>query len=291
MSIIPATRRLATCVCIVLTMPLSGRGQQRSTPEAVGNPLTTEAVLGAPFSADAITIVQEVLGDGTRIERNATARFYRDRAARVRIEQQIMGSDAHVASINPLTRVTVYPDPTTNVVYTLDTAARTAHPGPRGIAALAVGGGSTYAFPLGGARFLIFNRGHRLRGLSLLGEGATEVELLGSRRIEGVECVGRRVTVTLSVGEGGAQPMTVIEERWESPELRLLVYSSSSDPRTGVIEYRLKNVARVEPAADLFEVPPDYRLVTDSSDGSWLGLENAEYPDGTKREAARRRDK
>ena len=45
---------------------------------------------------------------------------------------------------------------------------------------------------------------------------------------------------------------------WESPELKILISATSSDPRAGDIEYRLTNVRRVEPPPDLFVVPPDY---------------------------------
>jgi hypothetical protein len=40
----------------------------------------------------------------------------------------------------------------------------------------------------------------------------------------------------------------------------MLVYSRNSDPRTGVVEYRLTNINRSEPPADLFVIPPDYTV-------------------------------
>ena len=51
------------------------------------------------------------------------------------------------------------------------------------------------------------------------------------------------------------------DERWESPELKVLVYSRQSDPRTGVVEYRLTNIIRSEPPPDLFVLPPDYTVL------------------------------
>jgi hypothetical protein len=40
----------------------------------------------------------------------------------------------------------------------------------------------------------------------------------------------------------------------------MLIYSRNSDPRTGVVEYRLTNISRAEPPADLFMIPPDYTI-------------------------------
>ena len=40
----------------------------------------------------------------------------------------------------------------------------------------------------------------------------------------------------------------------------MLIYSRNSDPRTGVVEYRLTNINRAEPPADLFTIPSDYTI-------------------------------
>jgi hypothetical protein len=41
----------------------------------------------------------------------------------------------------------------------------------------------------------------------------------------------------------------------------MVISSRFSDPRTGVVEYRLTNINRTEPRADLFTVPADYTVV------------------------------
>ena len=89
---------------------------------------------------------------------------------------------------------------------------------------------------------------------------ATE-ESLGTRQIEGVKATGRKTTTIIPTGQiGNDRPIEITDERWESPELRMLVYSRNSDPRTGVVEYRLTNINRAEPPADLFMVPSDYTI-------------------------------
>ena len=88
------------------------------------------------------------------------------------------------------------------------------------------------------------------------------VEQLGTRQIEGVKATGRRTTVIIPTDRvGNDRAMQITDERWESPELSLVVYSRYSDPRTGVIEYKLTTIRRSEPAADLFQVPSDYTVI------------------------------
>jgi hypothetical protein len=92
------------CLCLVAGIPRAGVSQEGILAELVCGPLTGRPTLDAPFSADAITTIRQTLGDGSPIERSAMARYYRDRAGRVRIEQVISGNgrirlnrDPHVA--------------------------------------------------------------------------------------------------------------------------------------------------------------------------------------------------
>jgi len=81
--------------------------------------------------------------------------------------------------------------------------------------------------------------------------------------------IGRKVTSTIAAGQiGNDRPIEITDERWESAELRMLVYSRSSDPRTGVVEYRLTNINRSEPPADLFTIPADYTVVEPAEPGA-----------------------
>jgi hypothetical protein len=86
-------------------------------------------------------------------------------------------------------------------------------------------------------------------------------ESLGTRQFEGVRAVGRKLTTMIPVGQiGNDRAIEITDERWESPELRMLIYSRNSDPRTGVVEYKLTNINRSEPPADLFAIPSDYTV-------------------------------
>jgi hypothetical protein len=242
----------------------------RATPAAT-DVLTGPVVTDAPFSADATTTVTQTLGDGTRIEQNTTAKFYRDRAGRVRREQTILGLGALNNGGNAQT-ITVDPDPGDGTAYTLDPMTRTARRVPR------------MTMPAGIR--LNFN-GVVLQGPALAprsggaGNRPTE-ETLGTRQFETVKAIGRKTTTIIPAGQiGNDRPIEITDERWESPELKMLVYSRNSDPRTGVVEYRLTNINRAEPPAELFMVPPDYTINEPSPGGRGGGRGGREAGAGT----------
>jgi hypothetical protein len=86
-------------------------------------------------------------------------------------------------------------------------------------------------------------------------------EDLGSQIIEGIAATGTRTTTTIPAGSiGNEQPIVIVSEQWFSPELKVLVMTKHSDPRSGETTYRLTNIAQSEPARSLFEVPADYTL-------------------------------
>jgi hypothetical protein len=89
----------------------------------------------------------------------------------------------------------------------------------------------------------------------------TKTEKLESRSFDGVQAEGVRYTTTIAAGEiGNEQPIQIVNERWYSPELQVVVMTRHSDPRFGETTYRLTNITRSEPAATLFQVPSDYTL-------------------------------
>jgi hypothetical protein len=228
----------------------------RTAFEVLDGPVVTEA----PFSAEAITTVTQVLGDGTRIEQTTTARFFRDRGGRVRREQTIAGLGALNGRGNAET-ITIDPDPGDATAYTLDPATRTARRAPRIVFS---------SVTLGPA--IRLNSGAvMLNGDPVAARPVwrATAEQLGTRQFDGVKAVGRKSTSVIPTGDiGNDRPIEITDERWESPELRMLVYSRTSDPRTGVVEYRLTNINRSEPPADLFTIPADYTVVEPSEPGA-----------------------
>jgi hypothetical protein len=192
------------------------------------------------------------------------ARYYRDGLGRVRVEQMISGSDE--------LRITVAPDPASPAIYTIDPTTRTMSRGLRFAADQAIGGGDTFALPLGGVRFLIFLRPQAWRHIGVVGFDSIEKVSLGSRRSGGIGTTGSRTTVTVSDKKfDHGRPFEVVEERWDSPDLNLLIESTYADPRIGMIQFQLTNISRVEPRSELLEVPADYTVRTDGKN-SWISL-------------------
>ena len=73
---------------------------------------------------------------------------------------------------------------------------------------------------------------------------------------------GFRRTTTIAAGAiGNERPIVVTTDEWTSPDLKVVVLSEHSDPRTGTTTYKLVNVKRGDPPATLFQVPADYTVV------------------------------
>jgi hypothetical protein len=95
----------------------------------------------------------------------------------------------------------------------------------------------------------------------ILPRGKGEQKPLGTREFDGIKADGTMTSYTIPAGQiGNEKPIVVTSERWFSPELHVVVYAKNSDPRTGDTIYRLANVKRGEPPADLFKVPADYKV-------------------------------
>jgi hypothetical protein len=88
--------------------------------------------------------------------------------------------------------------------------------------------------------------------------GKGETRSIGTRDFGGVKAEGTQTTHTIQAGEiGNEKPIVITSERWFSPELHVVVFAKTVDPRIGETSYRLVNLKRDEPAADLFKAPAD----------------------------------
>jgi hypothetical protein len=84
---------------------------------------------------------------------------------------------------------------------------------------------------------------------------------LGSRDFDGVRADGKKTMWTIPAGRiGNNLPIEIVSERWHSPDLNVVVFTRHADPRSGERTYRLENIKREEPSAELFKVPADYAL-------------------------------
>lgn len=263
-------------------------------------------VKGAPYSAQAVTESVQTLSDGNRIVRKNTAQLYRDTEGRTRREQTV-GNFGPIAFPAGETPQTVFiNDPVSGYSYILDPSSRTARKMPRmelrfkteeGAAAgqkaerealRKVEVERTFNTRVSGPE--AHGSGTTVTVITQSGpEGATFVrqsakheaktEKLEARSFDGVSAEGERSTVTIPAGEiGNEQPIEVVDERWYSPELQVVVMTRHSDPRYGETTYRLTNISRTEPAATLFQVPSDYAVKDVNAPGVGVGVRRMRRP-------------
>jgi hypothetical protein len=244
----------------------------------------TEAVTGAPYSAEAITDVVQQLFDGNRIVRQNKAQISRDSHGRTRRERgfAMFGPLVNGPHGDEIRNVQIL-DPTTGSLVMLDLHGRTAHKmpaAPRLMLRNKIAGVNTssgvkvdklnvekfeMAVPpppppppgaVGGVMF------HRVEAIAAMRAEKPVVESLGTQFMEGVAVEGTRTTLTIPAGQiGNEQPINIVSERWFSPDLKVLVMSRQSDPRFGETTYRLTNITRTEPSPELFEIPADFTVV------------------------------
>jgi hypothetical protein len=276
-------KRFSARVCAVFALAAASAatafGQSPLPDESIAGPLTRPSVSEAPFSADATTTVHATLGDGTRLDQTTTERFYRDSDGRVRVERSMDGLRAPVTMAERHIRTVIAREPDLRGVFTLDAQTRTARAAARDLQGMTAGGGRGLAVPVGGARFLVFERALDLLSTDPAAFADVRDEPLGTRQIAGVAATGRRVTIVVPPGyHGHDQAIEMVDERWESAELHLLIQSRHSDSR-GTIEYRLWNIQRTEPPPNLFEIPVEYTVdYTPTRNDPWLSFANAESP-------------
>ena len=242
---------------VVLGFASAASAQQRGTATAARIGVQDETVKAAPYSAEVVNESVQTLTDGNRIVRRSTSRVYRDSDGRVRREQDrpIGSPEISIA------------DPVAGARWTLDVDNHTARQMPAlgrlvnytgaiddmERLSVVLNGLQTYSLNTAGGRGWIVGPGG----------GAQEAEeRLAPRTIEGVRVDGVRRTSTIAAGAiGNERAIVVSTEEWTSPDLKALVLSEHSDPRTGTTTYKLVNIKRGDPQASLFQVPPDYTVV------------------------------
>jgi hypothetical protein len=235
---------------------------------SIGPGLPGGAVTGAPYSAEQVTEHVQTLADGTHITQPAqTTKLYRDSQGRTRTEFSaplppgLLGKGVAAPVFIEIS------DPVAGVHYTLETQQHTAHRIAMPVAPPPPPPPPPNANGARAARMI------RLQPAPLPAQAGSvsqdqssgpqfSRESLGTETIEGVLAEGSRTTVTFPIGSvGNDRPVTTITETWTSPELKMVVLSKDSDPRSGESTTRLTNISRAEPDASLFQVPSDYTII------------------------------
>lgn len=255
-------------------VPLMGGGQMPSlsftTPDAN---FERTVVKGAPFSAESVTEHIQVLADGNRTVRKSSARIYRDAVGRTRRDHELTRGRATTPDGQPA-RLIVINDPPGQVNYIIEThtgiARKRQLPPPRVMEAMQRARGDNPSFS-------VLLPTSTVRRREVEGDSATPppkpvTEKLTPQIVEGVMAEGRRITLTIPAGEfDNEQAMTISHEEWYAPELQMIILMKHNDPRFGETNFRLANILRGEPAADLFQPPAGYQVVDGNSRRMPLG--------------------
>jgi len=252
-----------------------GQGEVGNTFTFVNSEFSFDKLVkGAPYSAQALTEMTQILGDGNRIVNTTSSAVYRDGQGRTRREQTLKAIGPFSAHGEPFQTISIN-DPVAGVAYVLEPHSQTA----RKIPGLRMEAGAVTAkagVPGEEGENFTFNR--TTNGEVRLRRGTAEAKMreekertalrkedLGTQMVEGVNAVGTRTTVTIPAGQiGNERAIEIVDERWFSPDLQTTVMTRHSDPRSGEVVYRLTNINRTEPDHSLFEVPADYTLREES---------------------------
>jgi hypothetical protein len=208
-------------------------------------------VLNVPFSAEAVTTWRPN-EPSERSEWRVSVRFYRDREGSVRLEQTFVD---HADDRSPQ-RIVIASDPNGDTAWVLDSTARTVSEYPRPMARNTVGGYGRLVLPLSMTRFVTFERPQLWRAYE---NAAGEDEPLGEKTILGIPVTGTSARITLPVGAFRKNhEIQIVDERWISKELQLLLYSRTEDSEYGTLEHRVTRISRSDPPVELFEIPAGY---------------------------------
>jgi hypothetical protein len=258
--------------------------------------LAGKPVKGAPYSAEAVTESTQTLADGNRISRKNSTLLFRDSEGRTRREVTL-GSIGPWASAGDGAKIVFIHDPVAGVSYTLNEKDKTARKMEGNAMVMSFSGRTGERVPSPGEMRIAIDKKITHDRVAIAGTtsgdpgktigtiaparatmgGPVEMirvpapdsknaktESLGKRSIEGVVAEGTRTTWTIPPGEiGNERPIDIVSERWYSKELQTVVMTRQSDPRAGETVYKLANLQRGDPARQLFDVPPDYTVVTE----------------------------
>jgi hypothetical protein len=233
---------------------------------------SADVVKGQPYQAQAITEMKQALADGTHIVQTVTATIARDSEGRtVRIQKlNTIGpwKSASEPSQEDLPTLRTIFDPVaqTHTDYTSDRKVAHVLPllaPPAGetarsvstLGTLSAGAASRDAGPV-----TVTLQSHTIR-VESVDSANSKTESLGNKTIEGIPVTGTKTTSTIPADTiGNDKEIATTRESWYSPDLKLVIQSTQSDPRFGETTYSLTNIQRNDPDPNLFQVPSGYKV-------------------------------
>jgi hypothetical protein len=201
-------------------------------------------VPGAPFSAEVVLDMTQVLKEGTSFKRKTAAVIARDSQGRIRNERhEVLPASSKQAPIiysvhlyDPTTRLSTLLNPKTHIAAqkTLD---RPPSIEPPVIAWL------------------------RSQGMHP-SDPNIQVKDLGASVMDGLDVHGYLRSIEMAAKDSGTDlGVVVTDEYWYCEELHINLFTRHNDPRTGQSLMTVTRINVNEPDVDLFKIPPDYKLV------------------------------
>ncbi len=228
-----------------------GQANAQSAPSDMLIPPALYAVVGAPFTATVEWTGTETKADGSKVYHRRISRILRDSAGRQRFED---GQDETSPQAGQAPTVRLY-DPITHLFASLDSAT-----GQAKISTMGATSAAPLAVPASGNRSdPAREQADQPQPRSQPGEGVTR-EPLPPREIVGLHAEGVRTTTTIPAGKDGTSAVTVVDDVWESPLLRMQLLHIHDDPRTGHSEAQVTQLVREQPDEALFHPPGGYEL-------------------------------
>jgi hypothetical protein len=240
-------RFIAAFATILIGSLLSIAHTSGPKPDGQAGPVT-----GKPLSGIEERHSEQIMDDGTRADHPSSGLFYRDEQGRMRIESQ--------------TKVVIY-DPAAGAIYIADLRTKTYRKMPiqsaSPVSIVVVEDGiwiSSQAPPMPApVRSAPVSTGSLEKT-----DSRTTREDLPPAVMAGLKVRGSRVTSTIPPGTlGNDHDLKSVNERWYSDDIKVLVRSSSSDPRFGSLKYELTNISQTPPDPSLFQVPAGFTLIAD----------------------------
>lgn len=240
-------RLLSASAVFFVALPLLAQGGNGSMEHGRGGPWggLRKPVTNAPYSASFTDTSSERLQDGSALNHTDTRTVARDSLGRTREETTIpaYGDKAvrtEVVIVDPVARTVthLHTSDKTAVVRTLPAPLQGAatHPMPPA-------DGST-AHPYGSRK-----------------DSNVVRTDLGSKTISGIVATGTKTTRTIPAGTmGNTAALVATHEEWFSPDLKIELSRTDSDPFHGTRTMTASALSKAEPDAALFRVPSDYKV-------------------------------
>ena len=244
-AIFPGEIMKAACVvvcCILLfNAPASfGQASGKANPASAGTlsaGINLRSIASAPFSADVIKQSTQLLPDGSRALVETHGKMFRDAEGRTRVETEL------VSSPGTATRhfITIF-DPVQQTSMVLNVEAKT---------------GDVFHLPPVAAvseKQLKLIAAAQARRSAIRPTAGSED--LGSMTMEGFSVTGSRSAHPAD----GSKAQIAVTESWFSPDLKVVLLSTTQLPQAVTQSTRLMNVVPGAPDPALFQAPAGYAI-------------------------------